>query len=192
VNRVPNDGFGADVARVVQERAELTRRSLGDTPFHLRMVEAAGKLSAHVAALPQDNTFLVALWSISAYHGDSDNFNPGTHQTDYLANLGLTGEPPATPEVLGGLIAAGVEDLAEMAAAQRTQQSQALQAAVAEKAEEFKANEQELKAKLADTEGGLSDATSEVADLKQQLEALRRLVPGNKKKPEPKEEGGAG
>jgi hypothetical protein len=185
MNRCPNSQFAAQVGRVIRERAELTLRGAGgsNTPFSLGMVEATSQLASYAETRSQDDPALTSLWLLSSRRGDSDYFHPSPEQVSFIANHGYGNEAPPKPEdALASLVRAGIEDLGEEQTKRQQEQSRAIQAAVLEAKQEIEEERVHLKAELEDTKGALTDAVAEAADLRQQLEALRLLIPGGDEK----------
>jgi hypothetical protein len=185
MNRVPNGRFAGEVGRVIRERAELVLRGAGgsNSPFSLSMIEATNRLASYAETRSQEDQALTSLWLLSSQRGDSDYFHPSPEQVSLIANLGYgTGAVPKPEDSLASLVRAGIEDQAEEQTKRQQEQSRAIQAAVLEAKQEIEEETAQLKAELEDTKAALTDAVAEAADLRQQLEALRLLIPGGEEK----------
>lgn len=109
----PNDGFRSVIANTIDVYADQASRAIGDSMFLARHVGALRELAGYIRACAASDQRIYALWLMSAQRGDSDHFNLGEYQTRFLADVGLTSDPPAPSDALEELIAVGVGDLSQ-------------------------------------------------------------------------------
>jgi hypothetical protein len=181
-----NDAFGPALSRHIRGQADLSVRSLGDSPFMARHRETLNDLADLIDSLSLQDQRLYALWQVqTGLGGSSDEFTPSSRQTDFLARLGAGTSAPTAAEALSELISAGVFDAFESVRGQVKAADERAQHTVKEKLGEADERRKKVEEKLADTEGALAEAVAERDDLRAQRGQLRAMI-GEDGKPKSK------